>query len=57
MSEFENCCCALEKVTGTQFPSSSIKDMAVAMDINNDGKICFNEFLESFRLCDYVTIS
>lgn len=57
MSEFENCCHALEKVTGTPFPSNSIKDMAVAMDINNDGRISFNEFLESFRLCNNVTNS
>lgn len=54
MSEFENCCSTLEKVTGVPFPSNAIKDMAVAMDVNNDGKICFNEFLESFRLTSCV---
>lgn len=56
MSEFENCCNTLEKVTGTSFPSGSVKDMAVAMDVNNDGLICFNEFLESFRLIDNKTM-
>ncbi|XP_065885715.1 serine/threonine-protein phosphatase with EF-hands 1-like isoform X3 [Dysidea avara] len=52
MSEFESCCQLLEQVTGTHFPPETVKNMAVAMDINHDGLICFNEFLESFRLCD-----
>ena len=52
MSEFESCCQLLEQVTGAHFPPETVKNMAVAMDINHDGLICFNEFLESFRLCD-----
>jgi len=53
--EFEEACHMLNKYSSTHIiPSTSIKDLAKTLDINKDGMIDFNEFLEAFRL---VTIS
>ena len=48
--EFEEACSVLNKFNEEVIPGSNISDLAKALDINKDGKIDFNEFLEAFRL-------
>ena len=49
--EFEEACRVLNNFNDEEgTPNSSISDLAKALDINKDGKIDFNEFLEAFRL-------
>ncbi|KAJ8028500.1 Serine/threonine-protein phosphatase with EF-hands pef-1 [Holothuria leucospilota] len=50
--EFEDACEILSKHVGTEISKESVRDMATSMDINKDGQIDFNEFLEAFRLVD-----
>ena len=51
MEEFEEACGVLNGFHDKNIiPSSSIRDLAKALDINKDGNIDFNEFLEAFRL-------
>lgn len=48
--EFEEACRILNDYSSDIIPLSSASDLAKALDINKDGKIDFNEFLEAFRL-------
>ncbi|XP_057313547.1 serine/threonine-protein phosphatase with EF-hands 2-like [Hydractinia symbiolongicarpus] len=48
--EMEEACHMLNKHTNGLIPESGIQDLAKTLDINKDGKIDFNEFLEAFRL-------
>ena len=48
--EFEEACHSLNKYANDVIPGSSIHDLAKTLDINKDGMIDFNEFLEAFRL-------
>ena len=51
MEEFEEACRVLNGFNDENIiPASSISDLAKALDINKDGNIDFNEFLEAFRL-------
>ncbi|XP_071846576.1 serine/threonine-protein phosphatase with EF-hands 2-like isoform X2 [Apostichopus japonicus] len=52
LEEFEDACSILSKHIGTEISKQNVKDMATSMDINKDGLIDFNEFLEAFRLVD-----
>jgi serine/threonine-protein phosphatase with EF-hand domain len=52
MEEFEESCRLLNHHANTQIPDNSIKDLAKSIDLDNDGFIDFNEFLEAFRLVD-----
>jgi len=52
--EFEEACRVLNNFNDQEdTPNSSISDLAKALDINKDGKIDFNEFLEAFRLVNH----
>lgn len=48
--EFEDACQLLNTFSKGIVPDQSISDLARALDINKDGMIDFNEFLEAFRL-------
>lgn len=51
MEEFEEACGVLNGFHDENIiPTSSIRDLAKVLDINKDGNIDFNEFLEAFRL-------
>ena len=40
----------LNQFSQRQIPADKINDLAKSLDINKDGMIDFNEFLEAFRL-------
>ena len=48
--EFEEACQVLNKFTNGLIPDTRIRELAKTLDINKDGMIDFNEFLEAFRL-------
>ena len=50
MEEFEECCQLLNQHMNSNIPGNSIKDLARSIDMDKDGCIDFNEFLEAFRL-------
>ena len=52
MEEFEECCRLLNEHTNSNIPLDSIEDLARSIDMDKDGHIDFNEFLEAFRLVD-----
>ena len=52
MDEFEEACSLLSKHVGSDISKETVRDMARCIDINKDGFIDFNEFLEAFRLVD-----
>lgn len=53
MEEFEETIKMLIKHQGLKVPESDILDIAHSIDINKDGSIDFNEFLEAFRIVDH----
>ena len=53
MDEFEETIKMLIKHQGLKVPESDILDIAHSIDINKDGSIDFNEFLEAFRIVDH----
>ena len=52
VSEFEEACVLLSRHTNTPLSSTDVRSMARNLDLNNDGQIDFNEFLEAFRIVD-----
>ena len=52
MDEFEESCRLLNEHTNSNIPLDSIEDLAKSIDMDKDGYIDFNEFLEAFRLVD-----
>ena len=52
MDEFEDACTILSEHTKTVIPKEHVLGMARNMDLNKDGQIDFNEFLEAFRIVD-----
>ena len=55
MDEFEDSCRLLNDHTKSEIPEESIKDLAKCIDMDKNGYIDFNEFLEAFRLVDKDT--
>lgn len=53
MEEFEESCRLLNEHTNANIPMDSIEDLARSIDMDKDGHIDFNEFLEAFRLVDH----
>uniref|UniRef100_T1IUB7 Serine/threonine-protein phosphatase with EF-hands n=1 Tax=Strigamia maritima TaxID=126957 RepID=T1IUB7_STRMM len=52
IKDFQDSCDLLSQHLGYQLPKQHIKDIAITIDINKDGFIDINEFLEAFRLVD-----
>ena len=52
IDEFEDACELMSKHMGTTIPKEEIVDLAKSIDINKDGQIDFNEFLECFRIVE-----
>ncbi|XP_077984118.1 serine/threonine-protein phosphatase with EF-hands 2-like isoform X2 [Glandiceps talaboti] len=52
MEEFQEACKILAHHINSQISEEQIRDMARSIDMNKDGYIDFNEFLEAFRLVD-----
>lgn len=52
MDEFADTCELISKHMETAIPREEITDLANSIDINKDGQIDFNEFLECFRIVD-----
>lgn len=52
MDEFSDACSILSQHIGLPIKKEEVADLARSIDINKDGKIDFNEFLEAFRLVD-----
>ena len=50
MTEFQEACGILTKHASISIPPSHITDIAHSLDLNKDGQIDFNEFLEAFRI-------
>ena len=56
MEEFEECCQMLNQHMSLRIPTDSIKDLAKSIDMDKNGYIDFNEFLEAFRLVNKVKL-
>lgn len=52
MQEFTDVCTFLGKHKGTEFNQKQIMDLAASIDLDKNGVIDFNEFLEAFRIVD-----
>ena len=52
VEEFQEACELLSQHTKTPLSKTDIHNMARNIDMNNDGYIDFNEFLEAFRIVD-----
>ena len=52
MEEFEEVIHLLVKQQNISCPLDQISDIAKSIDLNHDGRIDFNEFLEAFRIVD-----
>jgi len=49
MQEFEDALTLLIRQLDIRVSENDIRDIATSLDINKDGAIDFNEFLEAFR--------
>ena len=52
VAEFQEACTLLSQHTKTQLSAHEIQKMGQNIDLNSDGYIDFNEFLEAFRMVD-----
>ena len=52
MEEFSETCELLSRHIDVPIPKMEITDLARSIDINKDGYIDFNEFLECFRIVE-----
>ena len=52
MEEFEDALNILIRQLEINIQLQEIRDIAVSLDLNKDGQIDFNEFLEAFRIVD-----
>lgn len=52
LSEFSDACDLLEKHLPGTNTREQLLDMCRMMDLNKDGLVDLNEFLEAFRLCE-----
>ena len=52
MAEFSEACQILTRHAGLSLQPEQISDIARSLDLNHDGHIDFNEFLEAFRIVD-----
>lgn len=50
MDEFADACAFLGEQLGKPIPPGTIQDLAHSIDMNKDGFIDLNEFLEAFRI-------
>ncbi|XP_055893886.1 serine/threonine-protein phosphatase with EF-hands 2-like [Biomphalaria glabrata] len=55
MAEFSEACQLLVKHANITLTQNQIRDIATSLDLNKDGMIDFNEFLEAFRIVDTET--
>ena len=54
MEEFEDALNILIRQLEINIQLQEIRDIAISLDLNKDGQIDFNEFLEAFRIVDTV---
>ncbi len=52
MQEFTDVCVFLGHHNGSKFDEKQIFDLATSIDLDKNGVIDFNEFLEAFRMVD-----
>ena len=52
MAEFSEACQILTRHAGLSLQQEQISDIARSLDLNHDGHIDFNEFLEAFRIVE-----
>lgn len=52
LDEFSDACGILSKHMPDPIPMEQLLDICRSMDINKDGQVDLNEFLETFRLVD-----
>ncbi|CAF2827870.1 unnamed protein product [Rotaria sp. Silwood2] len=52
MKEFTDVCTSLGNHNGSKFDEKQIMDLAASIDLDKNGVIDFNEFLEAFRIVD-----
>ena len=52
MEEFEDALNILIRQLEINIQQQEIRDIAISLDLNKDGQIDFNEFLEAFRIVD-----
>jgi serine/threonine-protein phosphatase with EF-hands len=52
MQEFTDVCSFLGKHNSSKFDEKQIMDLANSIDLDKNGVIDFNEFLEAFRMVD-----
>ena len=52
MKEFADVCAFLGKHSTSKLDEKQIMDLAMSIDLDKNGVIDFNEFLEAFRMVD-----
>jgi len=52
MTEFTDACDVMQRHAGLSLQPGQVEEIAESLDLNNDGIIDFNEFMEAFRIVD-----